>query len=450
MQSFPAYRAVAAALAAALAATAGAGSLTLDFTGVHSAQGRVMVSLCGDAAGRFPGGCTTLSGTAPAAEGQVSVRVENVPDGNYAVQAFHDENGNHTAEVPPEGYAFGNDAAWPPSFSAAAVKVSGDSRTSLRMNYIGGAAPAAATRQPSHGADAPAGVQRFDLREQGLYGELYVPAHAAAPAPGLLLIGGSEGGVDTISAMATSFALEGFAVLALAYWGEQGLPSTLEGIPLEYFDRAINWLQRQPQVAEGGIGMLGWSRGSEAALLTASRNRAVRAVVAVAPSGVVWQGLYYGSDRAPRPAWTVAGKPLPALLPDAAAYRANAPLSGMFVARFAALAATPAVQIRVERIRGGVLLISGGKDAIWPSTRFCDRIAARLQVVGFRGDYLHLDYPEAGHAVFVGHPDGPMARAIGAAHPAMGGSPAANIVAWNDSWPKTLDFLRTQLKGTRR
>jgi uncharacterized protein len=427
-------------LATVLAATASAGSLTVDLTGVHSAQGRVMVALCGDVAGKFPGACSTYGGMVPATAGRVQVRVDNVPDGTYAVQAFHDENGNYRPEIPQEGVAFGNDAASPPSFQAAAVKVSGDTRTTITMVYGAGA-----VREPSHGAAAPAGIRRVDLREEGLYGELYVAAGINKPLPGLVLLGGSEGGIDTMSAMATSFATEGFAVLALAYWGEQGLPSTLESIPLEYFDRAITWLQKQPQVARGGVGMLGWSRGSEAALLTASRNSAVRAVVGVAPSGVVWKGLYYGGDRAPLPAWTVKGKPLPSLSVDASAYRPNAPLAGLFTASFGAVEATPVAQIPVEKTHGGVMLISGGKDAICPSTRFADRIAARLQATGFRHELLHLDYPDAGHAVFVGHPEGLMARSLGAANPAMGGAPEANIAAWKDSWPKTVAFLRRQL-----
>ena len=440
MESIKGRAAAALALTAMLIADATAGSLTVDLAGVHSAQGRVMVALCGDAAGKFPGACSTYSGMVQATAGRVQVRVDNVPDGTYALQAFHDENGNYRPEIPQEGVAFGNDAASPPSFQAAAVKVSGDTRTSITMVYGD-----AAVREPSHGAAAPAGAKRIDLREQGLYGEFYVAAGAASALPGLLLIGGSEGGLDTMSAMATSFAKEGFAVLALAYWGEQGLPASLENIPLEYFDRAIEWLQKQPQVARGGVGMLGWSRGTEAALLTASRNPAVHAVVAVAPSGAVWKGLHPDGNRAPLPAWTVQGMPLPSLALDASGYRPNAPLADLFTASFGAMEAAPAAQIPIEKTHGGVLLISGGKDGIWPSTRFADRIAARLQTTGFQHALLHLDYPDAGHAVFVGHPQGLMAQSLGGENPAMGGTQAANRAAWQDNWPKTLTFLRQQL-----
>src|SRR6202012_2745156 len=102
--------------------------------------------------------------------------------------------------------------------------------------------------------------------------------------PLIIAFGGSEGGLDTISAFTTSFTSHGYAVLALAYWKEPGLPQSLEGVPLEYFDRAIDWAKKQPGIAAPRIAVLGWSRGAEAALLAASRNKDIHAVVAISPS----------------------------------------------------------------------------------------------------------------------------------------------------------------------
>ncbi len=433
---------------ATLPGRADADTLTIDLPNVRSAQGSVMVALCGDPAVQFPGTCIHYRGMARAAAGSVSVRVEGVPAGRYAVQAFHDENGNLRPDIPPEGYAFGNNQPWPPSFETAAIQVKGDTRSQLSLVYMG----AASSQQGSAAAGGvapPAGVTRIDVRERGLYGALYVPA-GGTPAPALLLVGGSEGGVETISRMATSFARAGFATLALAYWGAPGLPASLENIPLEYFDQAIAWLQAQPQVAAGGVGMLGWSRGSEAALLTASRNRAIRAVVAVAPSSAVWQGLNFTSAAAPQPAWTLRGKPLASVVPNGAAYSPSASLLHMFQQSFTTLDARADAVLPVEQIRGGILLISGGSDNIWPSTRYADRIVARLQAMQFRGSFQHLDYPAAGHVVFVGDPSDPAARGLGAPNSMMGGSEAGNEAAWQDNWPRTLDFLRAQLKGEAR
>jgi dienelactone hydrolase len=203
-------------------------------------------------------------------------------------------------------------------------------------------------------------------------------------------------------------------------------------------------------VAAGGVGMLGWSRGSEAALLTASRNPAVRAVVAVAPSSAVWQGLNFISSSPPQPAWTLRGKPLPSVVPNAAAYQPNDSLLQMFQQSFATLDARADAALPVEQISGGILLISGGSDNIWPATRYGDRIVARLQARQFRGAFEHLDYPAAGHVVFVGDPSDPAARGLGAPNPMMGGTAAGNEAAWQDNWPRTVGFLRAQLKAGAR
>ncbi|HXC59773.1 MAG TPA: DUF2141 domain-containing protein, partial [Steroidobacteraceae bacterium] len=74
-----------------MAAQAPAATLTVDLSGVHSAQGRVMVGLCGDASAAIPGSCNTYSAMVAAKQGGLTVRMENVAPGRYAIQAFHDE-----------------------------------------------------------------------------------------------------------------------------------------------------------------------------------------------------------------------------------------------------------------------------------------------------------------------------------------------------------------------
>jgi dienelactone hydrolase len=51
--------------------------------------------------------------------------------------------------------------------------------------------------------------------------------------PGVILIGGSEGGLHEVDA--ALLAAHGFSVLALAYFGMPGVPPTIVDIPLEYF-----------------------------------------------------------------------------------------------------------------------------------------------------------------------------------------------------------------------
>lgn len=102
------------------------------------------------------------------------------------------------------------------------------------------------------------------IREDGLAGLLHTPA-GPGPHPGVLLLGGSEGGVPD-NGVAGLLASRGFAKLALAYFGADGLPGELVRIPLEYFGHAITWLSARPDVADGRVGVIGASRGGELAL----------------------------------------------------------------------------------------------------------------------------------------------------------------------------------------
>ena len=441
-----------AALAAGLIWTGAAAAqpqgatVSIALEGVRSSQGKMVAVLCGDPGKRFPEDCSTYRAAVDASPGETVVTFTGVAPGRYAVAVFHDENSNGVPDIPPEGYAFGNSATYPTTFDAAAIQVSGDTRAQATMVYPGGASQA--RRTGSHGVPPPQGVTRIDVRDGGLYGELYVPAHTK-PLPAIILMGGSEGGVDTISGMAAGFARQGYATLALAYWAEEGLPKTLELVPLEYFDRAVDWLKSRPEVNPRAIGAIGWSRGSEAVMLLGSRNRDVRAVVAVAPSGIVWQGLSY-SNVPGKAAWTAGGQPLPYLTPVAQAYRPNALLRSVFTAALPQADARPETEIPVEKIHGPVLLISGKDDHLWPSTQMADRVMARLKRLKFRHDFAHLAYDGAGHAVFVGAPDSVMARGLGAPNVMLGGSPDANAKAWADDWPKVVAFYDKALKEGRQ
>ena len=436
----------AAVVALVWAAGAQAATVSVAFEGVRSAQGNVLAQLCADPK-TFMHGCQGPRAMAKAAAGETVLTFTGVAPGRYALQAFHDENGDGRPEIPPEGYAYGNDAIYPPSFEAASFQVPGDLRITARMTYIAGISPAGAGG--SHGAPPPAGATRVDLRQDGLYGELYLPAPNGKRLPAIVVMGGSEGGLDVISGMAADFSRQGYAALALAYWKEQGLPQTLELIPLEYFDKAVGWLKARPDVDPKSIGAIGWSRGSEAVLLLAARNPDVHAVVAVAPSGIVWQGINFSNAGLSQGAWSAGGKPLPFVKPASAAYRPDS-MRAMFTGAMPEADRHPESEIPIERINGPVLFLSGGDDHLWPSREMSERMMARLKAKGFRHGYMHLSYEGAGHLIFVGAPDGAMARAMGQPSAMLGGSVEGDAKAWADDWPKVLDFFGKALKGGAR
>jgi pimeloyl-ACP methyl ester carboxylesterase len=135
------------------------------------------------------------------------------------------------------------------------------------------------------------------------------------PFPGVLGLGGSDGG--TPEYFPNLLVPEGFACLAIAYWGTSDTQSTMVEIPLERLERGLRWLIDCSDVMarNGRVAVVGASRGGELALLLAtSFPDLVGPVVAYTPSSVVWFGLDFTQPAAAtRSTWTRHGKPLPHL-----------------------------------------------------------------------------------------------------------------------------------------
>ncbi len=439
-------------LASALPAVAQTVTVTVTVTDVKNAQGNVLGNLCDDTNTEFPRACLSNGALAKSEQGITTLVFPGIQAGRYALQIFHDEDGNMIPNIPPEGFAFGNDATFPPSFDKASFIVSGDTQHTVKMQYIPSfsSAPAArpaATANSPRGASAPEGVVRSDVRTDGLNAILYRPA-GDRPVPALIVLGGSEGGIQAASGVGAGFARHGYAVLALAYFMDGDLPKSLENIPLEYFDKAVDWLKKQQGIDPTAIGVIGGSRGSEAALLLASRRQDVRAVAAFAPSGIVWQGLNFQNPMNMGPAWTADGKALPFVTPDGMAYRPGAAMKPMFANVLGQSDARPDTNIPVEKINGPILLISGKADELWPSHEMGERIVTRARDKGFIHPVQHLSYETAGHMVFMGDPASQTAQSMARApfNPMLGGTGEANMAAWQDNWPKTLAFFDAALK----
>jgi dienelactone hydrolase len=274
------------------------------------------------------------------------------------------------------------------------------------------------------------GVTRRDvtLTADGIVGRFYSLPVGAALHPAALVLGGSEGGLGN-EAAAMLLAAHGFPALVIAYFGEPGLPPNLMDIPLEYFTRALAWLSRQPGVDQARLLVMGVSRGTEAALLLGADFPAlVHAVAAYAPSSVVNPGLT--PDRTPGVAWTLGGRPVPAVTPDQG--RDPAPQWN------------PDAIIPVERIRGPILLVSGADDQLWPAPRYAAAIMTRLDAAHDPYPHTSLVYPDAGHGVVSAVPGlptpGPIVESRYGTLP-FGGSPAGNARAVEDSWPRFLKLL---------
>ena len=141
---------LAATAAAALGGLAGpvatpaalAADLQIEVHGVRSDAGRLFVAVhAPHEGGKFPDEGGMYAGlNQQAREGAIRFVFRDLPAGRYAVNAFHDENGNGELDtnvlgIPKEGYGFANDPPanfGPPSFEEAAVTV-GDAPATAAM-----------------------------------------------------------------------------------------------------------------------------------------------------------------------------------------------------------------------------------------------------------------------------------------------------------------------------
>ncbi len=290
-------------------------------------------------------------------------------------------------------------------------------------------------------------MQRIVVRDRGLVAALFHPK-SPGPFPLIVTLNGFRGGVQ--EERAQWLASHGFASLALAYFGCVGLPSSLQEIPLEYCERAIDWVKSCPAVDPDRIALWGVSRGAELSLLLGSIfPRKIQAIAASLPASAV-----YGSIQTDAPAWTYRGQPLcpnaplPVLRfdPQQGKGPENAlALTPFFLEGMKAEAAFAASQIPVENIQCPLLLISASDDQMWPSTLFAEQIVERLKRRGSPISCTHLAYPGAGHAIS-------SSDHISELHPvanlwfAFGGNPRDNAYAKADSWNKTLHFFAKTLK----
>ena len=296
------------------------------------------------------------------------------------------------------------------------------------------------------------------VQSDGILGKLYRPADDKT-YPGIIVLGGSGGGLGWSDEMAGRLARCGFAAMALAYFRYGSLPKTLVNIPLEYFEAALDWISKQEKITDKKLAVVSASRGGELALILASRLAKIRAVIAYVPGSVVWPATG-GITSIGRAAWTYRGHPLPhmkmGLSPRMLIAYAKMGLCRLsrrpfretpqFLTALGHASLVDQAVIPVEKIRGPMLLISGDNDQLWPSDFMCKMIVSRLRTCRHPFPCKHLSYEGAGHAI--GFPDlPPEAYPTKAYHSLtgmvyhLGGTLKNNAQAARSAWSEVVAFL---------
>ena len=251
-------------------------------------------------------------------------------------------------------------------------------------------------------------MERQEVRAHGLVAD-YFYDRSSGPGRAIVMLGGSEGGRMWSRPQTLLKALtgRGYRVMSLAYFKEPGLPNSLEEIPLEYFETAFDWLAKQPGIIADEYGLIGGSKGSEVALVLASRYAQVKLVVALMPSSVVWSGIpknRFDLSKHGKSSWSYQGQGLPflpvtfsrsdwwSLLTLRLKDKAEEALQNQEAAQAAAIA--------VEECGCPILLLSGTRDRIWPATLMAEQITRRLDDSAYDYPYEHVTY-DTGHTWLV-------------------------------------------------
>lgn len=300
-------------------------------------------------------------------------------------------------------------------------------------------------------------VERAEVREYGLVGTRFRPV-GNGPFPTVIVMNGSGGGIN--EARAALYASRGIQAFALGYFRAPGLSNYISNTPLEYFERALDYVAAELDPLGGAPIVSGQSRGGELTLLLGSRfSERIAGLVAFVPAAFAFgaQGAADPADGWSGPVWTWRGEPLEHLWHDNSEVswqpwddeppptrHADVYVDGM---RNRPLAR--ASRIPIERFRGPVACVSGLDDRAWPSSMASRIVMSALERHGHSAERLHLDYEDAGHGI--GLPFLPSTE-IERVHPVSGvrysngGTPRGNAHASADSFEAVCSFIQRAVK----
>ncbi|GAA2863584.1 acyl-CoA thioester hydrolase/BAAT C-terminal domain-containing protein [Streptosporangium fragile] len=257
---------------------------------------------------------------------------------------------------------------------------------------------------------------------------------------GVLVLAGSSGRIEI--ERSRLLARRGAVALSIRWFGGPGQPGGICEIPLETFSTAVGLLLN---AGVRRVGVVGVSKGAEAALLIAGLDPRIDAVVALSPTSLVWANIGPGVDGRTHPyrsSWTWRGEPVPFVPYDdtwAPAEPEGSPVAYRTLyersrTRFTGTA--EAAAIPVEQATGDLLLVAGADDRMWPSLSFAEELAARRSAMG--RPVRIVSSSDAGHRPRLpGESPAPASTRY-----LYGGSPGADAALGAAAWPHILQALQ--------
>lgn len=211
--------------------------------------------------------------------------------------------------------------------------------------------------------------------------------------PLIVGLAGAEGGnawtSDRWKKTRDQFIEKGYAFLAIGYFKANGTPDTLQKIAIEDVHYAIKVATKNKKINKRKIAIVGGSRGADLALLLGSYYKDIKCVVGIVASNVTFPG---NTNHFTTSTWTYQKKELP-FVPvneEAVPFLIKRDLRGTFEAMLKDTIAEERALIKIEKIKGPILLVSATKDEICPSTPMAEKMIARLKAKKFKYNFEHV------------------------------------------------------------
>ncbi|XP_074533290.1 bile acid-CoA:amino acid N-acyltransferase-like [Halichoeres trimaculatus] len=284
------------------------------------------------------------------------------------------------------------------------------------------------------------GVQRVQIRQDGVVGTLFLPP-GPGPFPAILDLWGMGGGlVEYRSALLAS---RGYVSLSLAYIGHEDLPGPKHRVNVgdSYFKAAFQLLRDHHQVCADRVGIIGLCFGGLLALRIATQ-------LGLKPACLIFINSPVGSTFT---------------FPDGVGEEENSaqvywtydsPDQVTFKSVFLPANMSPESKLKIEDLECPMMYIMSQDDQSVPSKENADLIEKTLKAAGKSHLFTCLSYPGAGH--LIEPPYAPNARrplfkvkprkCKPNLYAEWGGHCAPHAAAQEDSWRKILTFLERHLR----
>ncbi|XP_029381467.1 acyl-coenzyme A thioesterase 2, mitochondrial-like isoform X2 [Echeneis naucrates] len=279
------------------------------------------------------------------------------------------------------------------------------------------------------------GVVRRPVRGEHFQGVLFTPP-GPGPFPAVLDLYVLGGGLS--ERRASLLATRGFVVLSLVVFGYEDLPKVITEVHLDYYQEAMQFLQKQDKVGSKGVGVLSLSKTGDVALSMASYLPGVEAVVSI--NGCCSNTnlpLYYKKKQILPPLMVDFSK---MILTESGAYMPKNALHNPLAEE------NEACLIPIERAKAHFLFVAAEDDLNWDSKAYMEEMVRRMKSHR-RTNFESVLYPRAGH--FLEPPYEP--HCPSSFHPLVGkpvvwgGEPSCHAAAEVHLWKKIQEFFRAHL-----